>query len=432
MKQMKTNGRKWAAASSLGLLGVVWATTVACGDSSKGGSLLDTGGSSNTGANNTGATSTGGSGIHLGDGGDGTLPGIGGVGTDPSAGGADCGSTKVAADPPVVNVLVVVDKSLSMDDKPTGFATTKWAALQTAMATALGQTKAKISYGLDLYPYSGTSGEALTDSCQMPDGDAVVVPVQAGTKSTPLILAALKANPPSGGTPTAAALARADAYFTTGDGKALKGEKYVLLATDGGPNCNLDPTFKCDIAACTVNMDGKMCGPAGTNCCDTKVDKLGPTNCLDEDASVAAVKALAKHGIKTFVVGIPGTEAYATTLDALAAESGIENPDAPPAYFAVSAKSGAAGLSSVLERITTGLVTSCRLQLQAVPPVLNDVYVVIDGVEVKHGDADGWDYDDSVSPPAVVIKGATCDKLETDGAQYINVSYGCPDFDPPK
>jgi hypothetical protein len=227
-------------------------------------------------------------------------------------------------------------------------------------------------------------------------------------------------------------LARAEAYFTTGDGKALKGEKYVLLATDGGPNCNLNPKFACDIASCTVNMDGKVCGPAGTNCCDPKVDALGPTNCLDEDASVAAIKALAKAGIKTFVVGIPGTEAYATTLDALAAESGVENPDAPPGYFAVSAKAGAAGLSNVLERITTGLVTSCRLQLEAVPPVLNDVYVVIDGVEIKHGDADGWDYDDSVSPPAVVIKGATCDKLETDGAQYINVSYGCPDYEPPK
>jgi len=32
---------------------------------------------------------------------------------------------------------------------------------------------------------------------------------------------------------------------------------------------------------------------------------------------------------KTIVVGIPGTEAYSNTLDALAAESGVTNPDAP-------------------------------------------------------------------------------------------------------
>jgi len=254
--------------------------------------------------------------------------------------------------------------------------------------------------------------------------------VQEGTRAAPLILKALDSNPPWGGTPTAAALARADAYFTTGAGKSLKGEKYVLLATDGGPNCN--DALRCDIDQCTVNIEGKACGPAGTNCCDPNVDELGPTNCLDEDASVAAVAALAKHGIKTFVVGIPGTEAYESTLDALAAKSGVENPDAPPAYFAVSAKSGAAGLSSTLERITAGLITSCRLQLESVPPVLNDVYVVIDGVEIKHDDPDGWIYDRAVTPPAIVLQGKTCEKLETQGAQYINVSYGCPDFEPPK
>jgi len=428
---MKNHSRRGAQLGVLGFVGLACALAVACGDD-QDTSFVEPSATGGTSGTSNHGDAGGDSGIHLGLAGDGTILGVGGSdGTFPGAGGADCGSTKVAAEPPVVNVLLVVDKSLSMDDKPSGFATTKWVALQTAVSGALAQTKAKISFGLDLYPYSGKSGEVLTDSCQMPDGNAVVVPVQAGTKAAPLILAALKANPPSGGTPTAAALARADAYFTTGDGKALKGEKYVLLATDGGPNCNLDPTFTCKIATCTVNMDGKMCGPAGTNCCDTKLDELGYTNCLDEDASVGAVQALAKHGIKTFVVGIPGTEAYATTLDALAAESGIENPDAPPAYFAVSAKSGAAGLSDVLGRITTGLVTSCRLQLEAVPPVRNDVYVVIDGVEIEHGDANGWDYDDSVSPPAVVIKGATCDKLETDGAQYINVSYGCPDYRPP-
>src|SRR6185369_9103602 len=103
------------------------------------------------------------------------------------------------------------------------------------------------------YPYSGKSGAMLSNSCEMPTGAAVVVPVQAGTKAAPLILAALDANPPEGGTPTAAALARALAYYTTGAGKTLKGEKYVLLATDGGPNCNADLT--CAAATCTVNLD---------------------------------------------------------------------------------------------------------------------------------------------------------------------------------
>ena len=419
--------------ASLAILGLAWAGVVACGSDKPTSTVGADGGSNGTGANGSGASSTGNSNT----GGSLNIPGNGGAdGSDAGngAGGDTCGSTRVAADPPIVNVLIVVDKSLSMNDKPAGFATDKWTALHTALTDALDQTKDKISYGLDLFPYSGKSGEALTDSCQMPTSANVVVPVAPGTTSAAAILKALDDNPPSGQTPTALALGRADAYFTTGAGKALKGEKYVLLATDGGPNCGENPS--CTIDSCTVNMDGKSCGGPNVNCCDAKIPG-GPSTCLDEAASVAAVATLAKHGIKTFVVGIPGTEVYASTLDALAAKSGVTNPSAPPKYFAVSAKSGAAGLGDVLTSITTGLVTSCKLQLEEVPPVLNDVFVVVGstsgpGVALKQDDPDGWVYDMSVSPPAIVIQGKACTKLEAEGAPYINVSYGCPVYEPPK
>jgi hypothetical protein len=133
------------------------------------------------------------------------------------------------------------------------------------------------------------------------------------------------------------------------------------------------------------------------------------------------------------VIGIPGTESYADTLDALAEESGIENPDAPPSYFAVTAEGGVDGLANVLETITTGLIKTCELQLEEQPPNINDVYVVIDGELIKQNDADGWAQSDPVtSPPTIVLQGATCEKLESEGAGYINVSYGCPNYNPPK
>jgi hypothetical protein len=361
---------------------------------------------------------------NLGSGGDSGLFGEGGT-DDSGPGGAACGSTKIAAEPPIVNVLLVVDRSFSMTATPSGFSSDKWSALRDALATTFEQTQDRVSYGLDLYPYSGSSGEALSDTCQMPSSEAVVVPVQAGADAAPLILTALDDNAPDGDTPTAAALHRALIYYTKGAGKGLEGDKYVLLATDGGPNCNAKA--ECTAATCTVNMDGK-CPLAPESCCDVSG---GATSCLDEDGSVAGVKALAAAGIKTIVVGIPGTEAYADTLNKLAAESGVENPNAPPEYFAVSAKTGAVGLTDTLTKITTGLVTSCRLLLEEVPPVPSDVYVVIDGVEIARGGADGWVYDNTVSPPAIVIQGATCEALERDGAEYINVTYGCPDFRPP-
>jgi hypothetical protein len=341
--------------------------------------------------------------------------------------GGGCGATAITANPPVVNVLLVVDKSASMDEKPTGFTASKWTALDDALKTTFDATQSKISYGLDLFPVAGTDPKA-DYTCNLPAPTApVVVPVQDGTKSGPLILAAIedKANAPSGGTPTAAALARADYYFTKGPGKALTGDKYVLLATDGGPNC--DDTLTCDAKTCTTNIDHN---DFSQNFCDPKIDVHA---CLDQAGAVAAVKKLATDGVKTIVVGIPGTEAYVTTLNALAAESGVTNPDAPPDYFAVDAKSGVSGLGKALEKITTGLIKSCELHLETAPPDLEHLFVVIDGVELPKSDTQGWSIQDkTVSPPVVVINGAACTKLETQGAGYINITYGCPDYQPPK
>lgn len=415
-------------AVQVGLVGLACAVAAACG-SKQPTSFVDP--NSSGGGPGHGDDNGGDPGIDLNIGG-GSIP-VGGDGSAIGAGGAGCGFTSFVADPPLVNVLLVVDKSLSMMDKPTGFTSDKWTALRGALDATFAQTKSKISFGLDLFPYSGTSGQALTDTCEMPTGAAVVVPVQAGTKTAPLILAALDNNPPDGGTPTAAALTRAYGYFTTGAGKSLEGEKYVLLATDGGPNCNGD--LSCTAATCTACLDHPDHCPSNQNLCDPKIDKLGPTNCLDQDASVSAVAQLTKAGIKTIVVGIPGTEAYTNTLDALAQKSGVVNPDAPPSYFAVSAASGVTGLSDTLAHITTGLVKSCELHLKTAPPDLTKLFVVVDGVELARDPADGngWTIPDaSISPPVIEITGKTCDQLKTQGAEYINVTYGCPNYDPPK
>src|SRR5437868_2299358 len=80
----------------------------------------------------------------------------------------------------------------------------------------------------------------------------------------------------AGGTPTAHALQLASEYFTTGSGKNLAGDKYVLLATDGGPNGN---ALTCDAMTCTTNLD---VGKFTTNYCDANIVPDGPKLCLDE------------------------------------------------------------------------------------------------------------------------------------------------------
>lgn len=327
-----------------------------------------------------------------------------------------CGGMPFAASPVKADVLLVIDKSGSMAETPDGFGMDKWTAMRSALETALTMVKDDINIGLDLYPFP--------DECTVPQGDDVRVPVQEGGKALPKILDALDASDPSGGTPTAAALARARRYFTTGAGAALKGEHYVLLATDGGPNCN--PKLACGADACTVNLDGQ-CPMAVDNCCDpTEAGAGAEAGCLDDAAGLAEIEALASAGVATFVVGIPGTEAYASSLDAFAVTGGRPNPDGPPAYFAVSAKGGATGLADVLGVITQGLITSCRFRLDSAPPDPARLNVEIDGKAVPQTGADGWALDASADPPTVVLKGATCARIQSEGAQSVQVVYGCP------
>src|SRR5690606_36751154 len=134
--------------------------------------------------------------------------------------------------------------------------------------------------------------------------------IGAGADAVEDVKQALSAseNEPAGNTPTAAALALAHEYLTTGPGSELEDENYVLLAIDGGPNCNEGIT--CEAASCTVNIDRPEL-PC-ENCC-----AVAPVQCLDDDGTVAEVDALAEAGITTFVVGIPGSDepAYQALLD---------------------------------------------------------------------------------------------------------------------
>jgi hypothetical protein len=197
-----------------GLLGLLLAVAAGCGES-KEGSLLD-----DAGGEGSGATGTGGKQPTLG--GTENLPGVGGEGSGLVGQGGDgsCGSTRLEAALP--NVLLVVDKSLSMNQTPTGFDSNKWDALYAALAATFDAAGASLSLGLDLYPM------VAADNCEMPTSEEIVVSIQAGTEAGPLILAELADTPPSGGTPTAAALTRALDYYTTGAGMDLRGERYVL------------------------------------------------------------------------------------------------------------------------------------------------------------------------------------------------------------
>ena len=166
---------------------------------------------------------------------------------------------------------------------------------------------------------------------------------------------------PVGGTPTAATLTALKPEL-----EGFAGLTFVILATDGGANC--DPNAVCDVDTCTANLDGVtitqktdagtaavVCQPlTPPNCCVPPPLGAGNLDCLDTQATTAAVAALKAAGIPVYVVGILGSAPYETMLDGLAQAGGTARATAPYYYRVDTADAQAltTALSEIAAKIT--------------------------------------------------------------------------------
>jgi hypothetical protein len=395
-------------------------------DGSNGGQGPGTGGSGVSFTGGTSSTNGGGS-----QGGSGNTSGNGSMPAEcePIPGLSECGSAKQTADIKVVNMMLVVDKSGSMADTPAGFDDNKWVSLGSALKTALGGVKEQMNLGLIMYPF-GMNANTTADCAVAEGADAVNVPIAAGTSTVGEIVRIVENTSPSGGTPTAAALKAAYHYFKTGAGSTMTGNRYVLLATDGGPNCNgLNVSCRDNADLCTVNLDAQA--PMSTvtctrpNCCiNATSGQVRSDLCLDNGAVVDAITLLKGEGVTTYVVGIPGTEVYSAYLDQFAEASGQISPTGPRKYYEVKADGGVDSLTATFSGIVTQLVTSCDIPLDPAPDDPTLVNVAIDCELQKADDPTaGW----KITPDGKILQlqGTTCERIQTSGAKRVDLYYGC-------
>jgi len=220
----------------------------------------------------------------------------------------------------------------------------------------------------------------------------------------------------AGGTPTAATLQALAPRL-----RSLPGTTYVILATDGAPNC--DPTASCGADQCQPNIESSPgCEPSGPSCCDPSFSTAynGGLSCLDTEPTRDAVASLSSAGILVYVVGVPGSAPYAALLDSLATAGGTQRAS-EPLYYAVNS-TDQADFAATLSKVAATITASCTLQLDQVPPDPTDVNVFLDEQVLAQAGADGWTLDGRT----VTILGASCQRILDGDVLDVRVVAGCP------
>jgi hypothetical protein len=298
------------------------------------------------------------------------------TGGDP-AGGADGGGgggvsdecqqvepVEVATGDPA-DLLLVVDKSGSMDD-PLETGQDKWPVMRDALTTVVQQYESGIRFGLVLYPND--------DACAAGSVRAQLAMQNAGT-----ITGQLDSTFPDGGTPTHTTLAAAGSYYA---GVTSPGERYVLLATDGEPNCSPG-----DDEAPTVTE------------------------------SIQAIEGLRGDGIMTFVLGFGGTiNNYPATLQSMAEAGGTGD------YFAANSP---AELATALDAIAGEVgLPSCSFRLDRTPGSVSELIVYQDDELISQDPShqSGWDYDEGIN--TLTFYGAACDAILGGQTDNVRIQFG--------
>jgi hypothetical protein len=282
----------------------------------------------------------------------------------------------------------------------------KWTTIRTVISDLIHRVGPRARYGAAIFP-SPQSDQCSPGVQVMPmhDGDS-----PAGTYGPATELFTASTNyPASGGTPTAATFTALTPTLT-----ALPGHTFVILATDGGPNC--DPNATCDVSACTPNIESSAgCTPSGPNCC-----AQNPSNCLDAAPTVQAISALASAGVATYVIGVPGSGPYAAVLDQMALAGGTARPTTPY-YYAVGTADEAA-FTTALTQVAAKVTATCSFPLSAPPPDPAKVNVYFDGTVVPADPANGW----TLQGSTVTLVGSACAEVLSGSVLAVRIVAGCP------
>lgn len=302
-----------------------------------------------------------------------------------SGSGGSCGSTVIETSVEEVvtpgNVLIIFDQSESMNRVDFNNQA-RWLAASDALIGALVPNRDVLRIGAVLFPSENarTGGECdLADVCRIDDTGCSnpQIPFTGGTQFIDDWAAHWRRNPLRRGTPIDSGLVRGDEALSS---TTLEGTTVVIFVTDGEPTCSEDsPNF------------------------------------------TALPQKWLAAGIKTYVIGLPGSGSG--TLQTLATAGGTQNYYLP---------TDGAQLQQQISQITSTIVkrsfNGCEIVFEEVPPDPSKVVLVVTDQQggrysVNVG-PNGWEM--SPDNKKGTLKGDTCADALSGRFASVGFEFGCP------
>tara|TARA_B100001750_G_scaffold120993_1_gene95903 strand:+ start:428 stop:1708 length:1281 start_codon:yes stop_codon:yes gene_type:complete len=372
---------------------------------------------------------------------------------DPFDPDAACGSASIPTERVPGSLMLVFDRSGSMNDEANGDSgPTKWDLATAAINSALGGVSDDLNLGLMLFPVG--SSECTVDAATAVQVD--VAPL--GTTRAQIASALSSASAGGGNTPIASALRAGWGALDAIDGRGQKG---LILVTDGAETCETSTAERDAVLALAADQhasNGYLTYAVGLDESNNFLSTLAfngdtPRNatCLPEcttptcysDADCDGGNSCWKPVPDFGPIPIPGQCACGTDADCpdpLTCESlpfiGPQCSGTPNCcHYDAEGSSFQSDFQGALEEIATRFLDSCVFEvprdgIDGFNPGQVNVGVTFEGEERQvlprstDPSMNSWNYTSSEND-ALVIQGPICDQLLMDSAE-VEIVVGCP------